>query len=341
MRLSQLGEFGLIDRLERVLAKAGASPAAGAVSLGIGDDAALLQPPPGTEVVATIDAVIEEVHFRRDWSKPADVGWKSLAVNVSDLNGMGARPLAALVSIALPADLPPSWIENCYRGLAKCAAEYGCPLVGGDTVRAPRHLAISVTALGTVAESKAVLRSGAQPGDLLCVTGVLGSSAAGYELLSRKVRRRQEHASLLEAHRRPHPPRLAGAVLAEAGIPTAMLDLSDGLASDLQHLSHRSGVGVTVEADRLPISDAVRRTTERLELDPTALALHGGEDYELLFTIPPDRWTEVPPTLGPLGVVATVIGRVETAVGRRGVSLFGADGRRQPLRAQGFTHFAG
>lgn len=341
MRLSQLGEFGLIDRLERVLAKAGASPAAGAISLGIGDDAALLRPPAGTEIVATIDAVIEEVHFRRDWSKPEDVGWKSLAVNVSDLNGMGARPLAALVSIALPADLPPTWIERCYRGLAECAAEYGCPLVGGDTVRAPRHVAISVTALGTVADGQAVLRSGAQPGDLLCVTGVLGESAAGYELLSRKERRRSEHAPLLAAHRRPRPPCLAGAVLAESRIPTAMLDLSDGLASDLQHLAHRSNVAVTVEAERLPISDATRRTAARLDLDASSLALHGGEDYQLLFTVPSDRWEAVPPALGPLGVVATIIGQVEAAKGRRGVGLIGADRKRQPLRPQGFSHFTG
>jgi thiamine-monophosphate kinase len=143
----------------------------------------------------------------------------------------------------------------------------------------------------------------------------------------------------LATHRRPRPPRLAGAVLAEAGLATAMLDLSDGLASDLQHLSRRSGVGVTVEAARLPISDATRQTAKRLELDPPNLALHGGEDYELLFAVPPDRWEKVSPTLGPLGVVATIIGRVETATGRRGVGLIGADGRRQPLRPQGFTHF--
>jgi thiamine-monophosphate kinase len=341
MRLSQLGEFGLIARLERILAQAGATPAAGAVSLGIGDDAALLRPPAGTEIVATIDAVMEEVHFRRDWSKPEDVGWKALAVNVSDLNGMGARPLAALVSIGLPPDVTPAWIERCYRGLAECAAAYGCPLVGGDTVRSPRHIAISVTAIGTVAEGQAVLRSGAQPGDLLCVTGVLGQSAAGYELLAREVRRRPEHAPLLAAHRRPHPPRLAGAVLAEAGLATAMLDLSDGLASDLQHLSQRSGVGVTVEATRLPISDATRQTAKRLELDATTLALHGGEDYELLFTVPPDHWEQAPPALGPLGVVATIIGRVEAAKGPRGVGMIGADERRQPLRPQGFSHFAG
>jgi thiamine-monophosphate kinase len=307
--------------------------------LGIGDDAALLRPPAGTEIVATIDAVMEEVHFRRDWSKPEDVGWKALAVNVSDLNGMGARPLAALVSIGLPPDVTPSWIEGCYRGMAECSAAYGCPLVGGDTVRSPRHIALSVTALGTVAEGRAVLRSGAQPGDLLCVTGVLGESAAGYELLSREVRRRPEHAPLLAAHRRPRPPRLAGAVLAEAGLVTAMLDLSDGLASDLQHLSRRSGVGVTVEAARLPISDATRQTAQRLELDVANLVLHGGEDYELLFAVPPDRWEKVPPALGPLGVVATIIGRVEVAKGRRGVGLIGANGRRQPLRPQGFTHF--
>ncbi len=337
MDLASLGEFGLIDRLARQLSGHPVAPAAGSVALGIGDDAALLSLPPGSELVTTIDAVVEEVHFRRDWSRPEDVGWKSLAVSVSDLGAMGARPLAAVVSLALPADVPVRWVDRFYRGLAECAAAYGCPLVGGDTVRAPRHLAISVAALGSVPAGRAVCRDGARDGDLVCVTGVLGDSGAGLALLEAEARKRAADAPLYAAHRRPHPPVAAGAVLAEAGLPTAMMDLSDGLASDLARLSARSGLGAVVATDRLPVSDAAREAARRLGKDPLHWALHGGEDYQLLFTVPEARWPEVPPVLGPLGVVATKVGRI----GGRGVRLEDASGKRRPLRPGGFAHFTG
>ncbi|MGV3724977.1 MAG: thiamine-phosphate kinase [Actinomycetota bacterium] len=335
MNLADLGEFGLIERLARKLAASHAPPAAGSVSLAIGDDAALLQPPPGAGLGATADPVIEEVHFRRDWSKPEDVGWKSLAVNVSDLSAMGARPLGALVTVALPADAPVSWVDRFYRGLGDCAVRYGCPIVGGDTVRSPRHIAISVTALGTVTAGRAVRRSGAKVGDLICVTGVLGGSGAGLALLQGGRGKTRKYASLLARHRRPGPPVPAGSALAEAGLPTAMMDLSDGLGSDLRHLARASGVGARLHTDCLPISDDARQAARELGVDPARWALFGGEDYELLFTVSADRFPEVPPTLGPLGVVATIVGEITP----RRVTVLDADGREAPLRPEGFAHF--
>lgn len=336
MRLSETGEFGLIDRLARKLAARAVEPAAGAVRIGIGDDAAVLEPPPGTELVATLDAMVEEVHFRREWSRSEDLGWKALAVNVSDLGGMGARPLAALVTLALPAETDVKWVERVYAGLAECSAEYGCPVVGGDTVRSPRGVVLSVAALGTVRAGSAALRSGARPGELLCVTGVLGDSGAGLALLERGARRERRHAPLYEAHLRPRPPVTAGVALTEAGLATAMLDLSDGLASDVRHLARRSGVGVRIEAARLPISDTARQAGTEVGVDPVEWALHGGEDYQLLFTVGPEHWERVPPTLGPLGVTATVVGRVVA----RGVTLVHTDGRAGRLEPQGFAHFS-
>jgi thiamine-monophosphate kinase len=334
--LAALGEFGLIKRLRRTLAVGGAAPAAGRVTLGIGDDAALLGLPSGTELVATIDALIEEVHFRRDWSKPEDLGWKALAVNASDLGAMGARPLGALVTLAVPAETSVRWIERVYRGLAEAALAYGCPAVGGDTVRSPGPVALSVAALGSVAVGKAVRRSGARPGDLLCVTGVLGDSGAGLALLERGESRRSGAVRpLLEAHLRPRPPVQAGVALAEAGLASAMLDLSDGLASDLRHVAKASGTGARIDTRRLPISDAARRLGGKLGVDPTGWALYGGEDYQLLFTVSPEAWPQVPPALGPLGVVATLIGRM----GGRGVTMLDAEGRVRPLQAEGFAHF--
>jgi thiamine-monophosphate kinase len=336
LNLADLGEFGLIERLARKLAASGVTPAAGEVALAIGDDAALLQSPPGSDVVATADAVIEEVHFRRDWSRPEDVGWKSLAVNVSDLAAMGARPLAALVTVALPAETPVSWVERFYRGLGDCAAEYGCPIVGGDTVRSPRQIAISVTALGSVAAGRAVRRSGAGVGDLLCVTGVLGDSGGGLALLQGGRRKSRKYASLLERHRRPRPQAVAGPALADAGLATAMLDLSDGLGSDLRHLCKACRVGARLHTDWLPISDDARQAAKTLSADPTRWALFGGEDYELLFTVPPERFSEVPATLGPFGVVATIVGEITP----RRVTAVDAAGREVPLRPEGFAHFA-
>ncbi|MFN3648979.1 MAG: thiamine-phosphate kinase [Armatimonadota bacterium] len=332
-----MGEFGLIERLARALAERGVEPAAGSLPLGIGDDAAVLRLPPDRDLVATIDALVEETHFRRDWSRPEELGWKALAVNVSDLGGMGARPLGALVTLAAPADTPVRWIDRLYRGLAECAARYGCPVVGGDTVKASRQIALSVAALGSVPTGRAVTRGGASAGDLVCVTGVLGESGAGLALLEQgSSRGLTGFKPLLDWHRRPEPPVEAGAVLAERGLATAMLDLSDGLASDLRHLCRRSGAGARVEAARLPISDATRRAAAELGRDPHHFALHGGEDYQLLFTVPPDRFAEVPPALGPLGVTATIVG----AVTRRGITLVQPDGRTEPLRPKGFAHFA-
>lgn len=335
VNLQRLGEFGLIERLAARLQRSDAQPAAGSVVLGIGDDASVLAPPPGTELVTTIDALIEDVHFRRDWSKPEDVGWKSLAVNVSDLGAMGARPLAAFITLALPRDVPVRWVDRFYQGLGECAVRYGCPVAGGDTVRAPDRIALSVAALGSVPAGKAVTRAGARVGDWVCVTGVLGESGAGLALLEQGKRVSGRRRRLVEWHRRPVPPVEAGALLAERGLATAMLDLSDGLASDAGHLAKRSGVGLRIEQERLPVSDAARQLAAALGVDPYYWALHAGEDYQLLFTVSPERWPDVPPALAPLGVVATRIGEVT----RRGVVLVDEDGEARPLRKEGFTHF--
>ncbi len=344
MLLSTLGEFGLIERLNRILAEPGATSSAGSVTLGIGDDAALLLLPAGHELVATIDALVEGVHFRRDWSSAEDIGWKALAVNVSDLGAMGARPVSALVTLGLPADTSPKWVERFYRGLGECGAHYGCPVVGGDTVRSPQGISLSVAALGSVASGRAVRRNGARPGDLVCVIGVLGESAAGLALLERggSMVRRKRYAPLIEWHRRPAPPVKAGAALADAGLATAMLDLSDGLASDLQHIARRSGVGIRIESERLPISDATRRLAAELGLsDALSWALHGGEDYQLCFTVPSDRWPEVPPCLAGFGFTATRIGEViglgSASESARVTCCMG--GKERPLRPQGFRHF--
>ncbi len=338
MRLSSIGDFALIDRLARQLADTPVSPAAGRVELGIGDDAAVLEVPSGHRVVATADMLVEGIHFRRDWTGPEDLGWKALAVNVSDLGAMGAAPLAALVCLALPDDTEAAGREALYAGLNACAAEYLCPVAGGDTVRSPAGVTLAVTALGTVHPELVATRGGAAPGDLICVTGTLGDSAAGLALLEsgRTMGSDPEWAALFAAHLRPEPPVAAARALVGAGLVTAMLDLSDGLASDLRRLAERSGVGVRIEAERLPISLRARQAADALGVDPFAWAVGGGEDYEFLFTVRPVEFARVQPLLGPLGVTATIAG----AVREGGLALVLPDGREEPLPQPGFAHFA-
>jgi thiamine-monophosphate kinase len=336
VRLGELGEFGLIARLA-ALPGAAAAPAAGRVVLGIGDDAAVLGLPAGRQLVATADGLVEAVHFRRDWTAPEDLGWKALAVNASDLGAMGAAPLAALVTLALPPAVAVEWVEALYRGLGEAAAAFGCPVVGGDTVRSPGPVMVSVTALGSVPRGKAVTRAGARVGDLLCVTGTLGESAAGLELLraGRTPASDPALAPLFAAHRRPEPPVAAARALAESGAVTAMLDLSDGLASDLAQLAARSGVGVRVAEARLPISRRARQAAAALGAAAGEWAIRGGEDYQYLFTVAPGRFEQVPPLLASLGTVATVIGEVT----ERGMTRVSPDGAETALPSPGFAHF--
>jgi thiamine-monophosphate kinase len=341
VRLAALGEFGLIDHIARLTADTKPLATAGRVRLGIGDDAALLEIPPGRQVVATIDTLMEEVHFRREWTGAEDLGWKSLAVNVSDVAAMGSEPLAAFLSLALPGDTSVEWVEDFTRGLEACAREYGSCLAGGDTVRSLRHLAITVALLGTVERDRALLRSGARVGDAICVTGTLGDSAAGLALLMAKERgvdldlARSEFGPLLEAHHRPRPRLAAARALAASGCVTAMLDLSDGLASDLRHLAARSGVGALIRSDALPVSESARAAGAALGIDPVDWALHGGEDYELLFTVAADDVGRVREMLGGEGVSIAMLGEIAGS----GLHVSGTDATVQPLVPKGFAHF--
>jgi thiamine-monophosphate kinase len=337
--LSQIGEFGLIDRLTEALRRTEGLPAGGRVRLGIGDDAALLEVAVGRQVVATADALVEEVHFRCDWTSPEDLGWKALAVNVSDVAAMGGEPLAALISLALPRATEVAWVEALYRGLEACASEYRCALVGGDIVGSPDRIVLQVALLGTVEPERVRLRSGARPGDVVCVTGTVGDSAAGLALLQAggDLPDRPEFAALLLRHRHPTPRLAAARVLAAEPAVTAMMDLSDGIASDLRHIITRSGAGARVEAAALPISEAARAAAALLGANPLDWALWGGEDYELLFTLAPDALPRLASLLADTGVTAAPVGVITEG----GYLLVTPDRDAQPLSPEGFAHFGG
>jgi thiamine-monophosphate kinase len=288
--MSGTGEFELIAALTRHL-----DPAAD--GLGIGDDAAAWQPSPGALVVATTDMLVEEVHFRLEWTSPRDLGWKALAVNLSDLAAMGATPGRALVSVAL---LPgqAELVEEMYEGLSDLARATGTRIVGGDTVRTSGPLVVNVALLGEAAPGRLLRRDGAAPGDLLVLTGAVGASAAGLALLLQgnpETLARPEATALLAAHHRPQPRLRAGQELARLGVHCA-IDVSDGVASEAWHLARASGVAIRIDVDRLPLDPAAVALLGAAEARRHAVS--GGEDYQLLFTAPPDRLAEIEAALG-------------------------------------------
>jgi len=298
-------EFELIDLFTHALPLRGEG-----VVVGPGDDAAVLRLAPGEDLVATVDAVVEGVHFGRGFA-PADVGWKALAVNLSDLAAMGARPLYALVALGLPAGTPLGTVKGIARGLGACARANATTVVGGNVSRA-RELSVTVTALGAVPRGRAVLRAGAQPGDLVALTGTVGDAALGL--------RPRAPAALVRRQRRPTPRLAAGRAL--AGLVRAAVDVSDGLAQDLGHLCRASGVGARIGLPELPLSPAYRRMARRLA-DPWAPALGGGEDYELVLAIPPASLARAHAAALRARTPLTVIGRFVRGAGVRVVGALG------------------
>ena len=312
------GEFDLIARIRaRVATRAD-------VVLGIGDDAALLAPPPGRQLVVTADTLNDGVHFPRGTS-PADIGWKALAVNLSDLASMGAEPAWCTLSLSLPQS-DPAWIEGFLDGFLDLAGQHGIALVGGDTTRGP--LSIAVTAMGLVEPGRALRRDGARVGDEVWVTGTLGDAAGGLALLDR------EPVPALRARLdRPTPRVAAGRAL--AGIATACVDVSDGLLADLGHVCARSHVAARIDVDALPASAALMEVIG--EADRIALQASGGDDYELCFTAPADAGADIGAVSAQLGLRITRIGRIVAGEGVHPV-----DAKSQPWSSprRGYDHFA-
>lgn len=312
------GEFELIAAFTGLLPTRGEG-----VRLGPGDDAALLQPPRGETLVATVDAVVEGVHFDAR-STPGDIGWKALAVNLSDLAAMGARPLWALVALGVPRGEPAARLRGIARGLGTCARRHGLAVVGGNVTRSA-ELSLTVTVVGAVAHGQALRRDGARPGDLVLVSGTLGDAALGLAP--------DAAASLRRRQRRPTPRLTLGLGLRR--LATAAIDLSDGLAQDLGHLCSASGVGATLRAAGLPRSAAARAACAG-RADPWGPALSGGEDYELCVTVPPARLGAARRAAARAGVPLTVIGEITRG---RGVRVLGPDGRTLPV-GHGHDHLA-
>lgn len=326
MNLAELGEFGFIDRV-----RARTRPGPGVV-LGIGDDCAALELPAGELLLTTSDLLIEAVHFRREWTSPLDLGHKSAAVNISDIAAMGGTPRFMTLALGVPGEFPVADLEELVAGFAAAAETFGAALTGGDTCRSPGPLLIAVTAEGSIPPTELVRRSGARPGDGIYVSGTLGDSALALRLLQEG---RDPGPALLDRHRRPEPRVRLGRALAAAGLPSAMIDLSDGLLADCGHILAASGVGARIEAGRLPFS-AEFRAAHEADPDLLPLALAGGEDYELLFTVPAE-WE--PLLLRRAGSWEVPVTRIGTVTPDR-LAVLDETGRDIAPSAGGFNHFS-
>jgi thiamine-monophosphate kinase len=343
------GERALIAAI-----RARASRQGDIVRLGIGDDCAVLRPKTGREIVVTTDFSLEQVHFRRDWHPPESAGHRCLARGLSDLAAMGARPAAAFLSLAIPAERTvaergASWVERFLNGLLALADQHKTPLAGGDTAQSPSFdetgcrqtgmVSADIILLGTVPQGRALLRSGAKAGDILYVTGSLGGAEAELLALGRNSQgfRKLTKAAFGHPHLYPEPRLAVGAKLLTLRAATAAIDVSDGLSTDLAHLCEESGLAAEIDATVIPIHALARKA----EVDgwiPSALhlALHGGEDYELLFTA--SSRTRIPAKIA--GVPIRAIGRMKAhRKGKPLIEMIGAKGKRAPLNAGGWEHF--
>ncbi len=300
-------------------------PKNGSVVTGIGDDCAVLRLPAGRDLLTTTDFSLENVHFRRAWHPAESVGHRCLARGLSDIAAMGGEPVAAFLSLALPAKLPQSWVDGFTRGLLKLARKFGVTLAGGDTAQSPDGILADITVLGSVPKSKAVLRSGALPGDRIYVTGSLGGSAAALELLFSKQKLAPKQ---FPKHFFPQPRISQGRVLRAKKFASSMIDISDGLSTDLNHICEESGVGAEIWANAIPLA-TIGKKDEPVE---SKFALHGGDDYELLFTA--RARGRVPSEI--YGIPITCIGEI---IRRKQVFLINRTGARSPLRPAGWQHF--
>ena len=332
LRVKDIGEFELIDRLTNTLPEvARASPG---VEIGIGDDAAVWTPSAGMSIVVTTDALIEDVHFRLDWTDWTSLGHKTMAVNLSDIAAMGARPRVATIVLGLTGDELVTDVEALYVGAGGLAAAHGVVIAGGDVVRVPHDLTLSVTVLGEVAPGRVLTRGGAQPGDLIVVSGTLGASAAGLALLERGPDRSASGSLLVGANLRPNPRIALGHILFDLGV-TATMDLSDGLLGDLPKILEASGVSAVLDVSALPILPALRAL---FSADHEQLALGGGEDYELLMTVPPDRFEGLRERASQIAATLTPIGRITPVDGGNRLKLV-KDGKPYSSETGAFDHF--
>ncbi len=336
-RVAEVGEFGLIARIQALLEKEGAR--CSRVSLGPGDDAAAFRPRPGFEVLVTCDCLVEGRHFLKDRIGPMDLGRRAMVMNISDIGAMGGVPVYALVSLGLQGDTPITWIDALYRGFLEELNPLQACIIGGNLTESAGGLFLDITLIGEIESPFLTRRSSARAGDVILVTGYPGQAAAGLKLLqSAAWRQWQQHPVTAAYLRPPHRAREARRV-ARSGLASAMMDLSDGLVGDLGHICRAANVGGVLYEDRLPVSKPLEEASQALDCPVRSLVLGPSDDYELLLTCRPERVAEIRRLIQAAGPVPVhEVGRLTERPCR--IGLAGADGRVRPVPGGGWDHFS-
>ncbi|NVL89619.1 MAG: thiamine-phosphate kinase [Desulfobacterales bacterium] len=333
--LKELGEVGIINLIHGKVS----SKLPPYIKKGIGDDCAVLETLGDRALLVTTDTLIEEIHFTAQTLPPEALGWKALAVNISDIAAMGGKPRTAFLSIALKPDTKVSFLESFMEGLNDLADKTGVVLAGGNTVESPSCAVITITLLGGCLAEHVVYRSGARADDDLWVTGPLGNAAAGLFLLQNKqAPSLSEYESLVQAHQKPVPRLDMGKALGESGIAHAMIDISDGIAKDLGHICEQSNTGALLQATSIPMSDKLLKLAAEAKKKALDWVLHGGEDYELLFTASPADREKIESIAAK--VSNTPVTKIGTIITEAGVRLETEKGK-EPLGPGGYVHFSG
>jgi thiamine-monophosphate kinase len=306
--------------------------------IGIGDDAALIRPSARREMLVTTDMMVEGIDFRMDWCTFRQIGHKAMAANLSDIASMGGTPRYALAAVALPRNSSMKSVDGLYSGMMSLARRHAVRLIGGDTSASPGGVTVAVVLIGEVEPGRAIRRDGSRPGDRIFVTGPLGDSRAGLEILKTATRATAgRHRSLVQKHLYPRPRIREGRLLSRRRLAAAMIDLSDGLASDIRRLCEASGVGARIDLSSVPVSAPLARYARSRKRDPRRYALEGGEDFELLFTVRPARLAELRRLQDSGTLRAYPIGEITPR--SRGITVAGGRGGERPMRAGGYEHF--
>ncbi len=333
MKLKDIGEFGFIEKISR-----GCLIRPDNIVRGIGDDAAAFSSEPEQVTLVTTDLLVERVHFLRTATTGFNLGYKSLAVNLSDIAAMGGTPREAFVSIAIPDDCSIDFLEDLYNGIKELASEFNVNILGGDTTRSKVDLILNIVVTGCVRQEEMLLRNGAQPGDLIFSTGFLGDSRAGLHLIINDIAADSiELKSLLNSHILPRPFLHEGRFLARHSGVHAAIDVSDGLSSDIGHIAKESNVGIRLYSEKIPLSKNLIYFCAEFHFDPVEFALAGGEDYTLLCTLSPDKADDIARKyLDTFDNPLYLIGEI-TNTGK--MELIDSAGRAKPFKPEGWDHF--
>lgn len=327
MQINQIGEFGLIDLIKRQICAKDKR-----VIVNIGDDAAVIKSSPTRLLIFTTDTLVEKIHFDLDYVTFEEIGWKAMVANLSDIAAMGGLPKYALVTGGLPKSMRSEDVLSIYKGMSKIARKYNCKIIGGDTTLVPKDLFVTIALLGEVESDNYATRSGAKEGDLICVTGELGEAQVSLEYLKKYGRQK---LSFLQKHLKPYPRIHEARTLSKNLKINSMIDVSDGLSSELFHLTEESHLGAVIYEKQIPISSKCLKLSSLLNKSPLLCALSSGEEYELLFTIGKKESTKIDRIKPKIKV--SVIG--EIVDGREGVKLHDKSGRLKNLKKSGFVHF--